>query len=71
MLTLLWVFVGFLVGLLIVSVFQPPLRKHSGVPTPRDTVSFRTETGCVRFKTEEVPCSANSKSLNFVASQHK
>lgn len=68
MISLLWVFVGVLVGLLMVSVFIPPVRETQDVPTPDKSSVFFTKTGCVSFKSKEVPCSSDSKSLNFIAS---
>lgn len=71
MISIMWTFVGALVGLLVVSVFTPPDRRVPALPTPDTDDSFRTETGCVKFKTEEVECMPSSTSLNFIASQHK
>lgn len=71
MLSVLWVFIGALTGLLIVSVFSPPARTDMQLPLPGETNHFRTKTGCVRFRTSEVPCTSNATSLNFIASQHK
>ena len=68
MLSLLWLFVGALVGLLIVSVFEPSVRPEMKVPLPNDKSVMRTHTGCVKFSTSEVPCPANATSL---ASQYK
>lgn len=66
MLFIFWLFVGFLVGLLIVSVFFPAVRKIPSLPSPGDSEVFQTSTGCVRFKTEEAECT-NETSLNFIA----
>lgn len=63
-----WLFVGILTGLLIVSVFVPPNQKDNQLPTPEDDSEFHTKSGCVRFKAEEVPCTPDAKSLNFIAS---
>lgn len=71
MISVFWVFVGFLTGLLITSVFNPPARKLPSVPTPGDKGSIDTGTGCVKFKTEEVPCDGKEVSLNVIATQHK
>lgn len=70
MFSILWLFAGFLTGLLIAVVFTPPLRSVPGLPTPYDVKPMHTESGCVKFKTIKVPC-ANATSLNFIASQHK
>ena len=71
MLSPLWVFAGALSGLLIVSVFSPPARMEMQLPLPGQPNHFRTKTGCVRFRTTEVPCTNEATSLNFIASQHK
>jgi|694.fasta_scaffold140619_6 hypothetical protein len=71
MISIPWLFAGILVGLLIVSVFHPPVRDNKGVPLPGNTNRFYTGTGCVKFKSKEVPCTDNTTSLNLVASQHK
>jgi hypothetical protein len=68
MLSLLWLFVGALVGLLIVSVFEPSARPEMKVPLPHDKSVMRTQTGCIKFTTTEVPCPSNATSL---ASQYK
>jgi hypothetical protein len=68
MIELFWVFVGILTGLMVVSIFVPPNLKDKQLPVPGDTSVFRTENGCVRFLSEEVPCSTDAKSLNFIAS---
>jgi hypothetical protein len=66
-----WIFIGTIVGLLLVAVFAPPARKDKQLPTPFTKAVFRTDSGCVKFKTQEVPCSDDSTSLNFIASSHK
>lgn len=71
MISITWLFIGILVGLLVVSVFIPPNRKVPSLPTPHCTDVFHTENGCVKFKTREVECTPSATSLNFVASQHK
>jgi len=71
MFSLDWIFVGVLTGLLLVSVFAPPSRKDPRVPTPNTKDIYKTESGCVKFKTHEVPCSNEAASLNLVASKHK
>lgn len=69
MISLLWVFAGTLVGMLIVAVFSPPPRDEKGVPTPDSKKPFHTATGCVKFKAVVVPCDGKQTSLNLVASQ--
>jgi hypothetical protein len=71
MISIPWLFAGILIGLLIVSVFHPPIHSDKGVPYPGKSNRFYTESGCVKFTSKEVPCSSKATSLNFVASQHK
>ena len=56
MISLLWIFVGALVGLLIVSVFTPPPRIEVGKPEPGKENKFNTPLGCVSLIAKEVPC---------------
>ena len=56
MLSLLWVFIGALVGLLAVSVFTPPARIEEGKPEPGKENKFNTPLGCVHLNAKEVPC---------------
>jgi hypothetical protein len=69
MISLLWLFVGTVVGMLIVAVFSPPPRDEKGVPTPNSNKPIHTATGCVKFKAVDVPCDGKQTSLNLVASQ--
>lgn len=71
MISLLWIFVGAITGLVLVSVFTPPPRKIMTVPTPDNTEPFHTPNGCVEFKPKEVECMPSATSLNFVASENK
>lgn len=71
MFSLFWMFVGAIAGLLLVSVFVPPLRKDLQVPMPHSKQVFNTPTGCVKFKAKKVPCTDNATSLNLLASQDK
>ena len=68
MIELRWVFAGVVVGLLISTVLIPPTRKVKMLPRPHDTTTYQTDTGCVRFVSEEVPCTAETDSLNLLAS---
>ena len=68
MFSVFWMFVGFLVGLLIASVFTPPLRNDPQLPTPDSNDALYTGKGCVKFSTTEVPCGPESTSLNLLAS---
>ena len=66
-----WIFIGFLLGMLVVAVFEPPARKDFHLPTPHDNKPIYTGTGCVKFTAIEVACTPAASSLNFIASQHK
>ena len=56
MISLLWLFVGGVAGLLIVSVFKPPARIEQGTPEPGKENKFNTPLGCVKLVAKEVPC---------------
>jgi hypothetical protein len=69
MIELRWVFVGTLVGMLISTVLIPPNRAEKAVPHPYDNGIYHTDVGCVRMRSEEVPCGAEADSLNLLASK--
>lgn len=71
MISWLWMFVGAVTGLILVSVFTPPPRKIMAVPTPDNNKPFHTPNGCVEFEAKEVECMPSATSLNFVASENK
>jgi hypothetical protein len=56
MISLLWIFVGVVVGFLVVSVFTPPPRIQTGTPEPGKENKFNTPLGCVQLNAKEVPC---------------
>jgi hypothetical protein len=58
-----WMFIGALVGLLVVSVFRPPPRKIPTLPTPDNNEPFFTTNGCVKFKSMEQECTPTATSL--------
>ena len=64
-------FIGMLVGLLLTSVFSPPFRKDLDIPTPGRNDVFHTPHGCVKFRTQSVPCTDSATSLNLLATEHK
>jgi len=64
-----WLFIGILVGMLFVAVFTPPARKDIQIPSAKTHTRFKTNVGCVKFKSKEVPCTEDSTSLNFMAEQ--
>ena len=69
MMSIFWLFVGILTGLLIVSVFVPPNKKQLEMPSVDDESVFHTKSGCVKFKSEEVECDGSQSSLNLLASK--
>jgi len=71
MIDLRWLVAGLIVGMLMSTVFVPPTRKLKSVPAPNDSSVYHTETGCVRFVSEEVPCVEGADSLNPLASLGK
>ena len=71
MIELRWLATGLVVGLLIATVLVPPTRKQMSVPSPADHGLYHTDTGCVRFTADEVPCVAEADSLNLLASLAK
>lgn len=64
-----WVVAGAIIGMLISTVLVPPTRKRKVLPSPTETGTFHVDTGCVRFISEEVPCTAEPESLNLLASK--
>lgn len=59
----MWMFIGALAGLLVVSVFRPPPRKIPTLPTPENTEPFFTKNGCVKFVAKEEECTPTATSL--------
>jgi hypothetical protein len=72
---LAFLFAGFLVGLLLVSIYDPVLSKKKVVPEPGDPERiYHTDglaNGCVRLKAREVPCPADWDSVNLLSVEHK
>jgi len=64
-----WIVAGVIIGMLIGTVMIPPTRKIKVLPQPHDSSTYHTDTGCVRFVAEEVPCTAEPDSLNLLASK--
>ena len=56
MISILWIFVGVIVGFLVVSVFTPPARIEEKTPEPGKENKFSTPLGCVHLNAKEVPC---------------
>lgn len=71
MLALPWIFAGFIVGLILTTIFTPAPRSIPSVPSPDDVHSYKTSTGCVRVRSVQVPCTSEAVSLNILAEQHK
>ncbi len=69
MIELRWVVAGVILGMLVATVIAPPARKIKVLPQPHDTTTFYVDSGCVRFVSEEVPCTAEPDSLNLLASK--
>ena len=69
MIELRWVVAGVIFGLLISTVIVPPTRKIKVLPQPYDDSTYQVDSGCVRFVSEEVPCTAEPESLNLLASK--
>ena len=68
MIDLRWFVAGLILGMLLSTVFIPPTRKLKSVPSPNDSSVYHTDTGCIRFVSEEVPCVQGADSLNLLAS---
>jgi hypothetical protein len=68
MIDLRWFVAGLILGMLLSTVFIPPTRKLKSVPSPNDSSVYHTDTGCIRFISEEVPCVEGADSLNLLAS---
>jgi hypothetical protein len=69
MLEVRWVVAGAILGMLISTVIVPPTRRIKVLPQPADTSIYHVDSGCVRFISEEVPCTAEPESLNLLASR--
>lgn len=71
MFELRWIVAGLIFGLLVSTVLIPPTRKKITIPQPNDASVYHTDTGCVRFSADEVPCVEGADSLNLLASLSK
>ena len=69
MFELRWIVAGVIVGMLLSTVIVPPNRKIKQLPQPYDNSTYQTDAGCVRFLSEEVPCTQEPDSLNLLASK--
>jgi hypothetical protein len=68
MFDVLWVFLGFLAGMIVTTVFVPPRTKKKLIPdlkNPRLILrNPEIENGCFRARGEEVSCTAEHDFLN-------
>jgi hypothetical protein len=68
-----YVFVGFLVGMIVASVFVPPTMNRKMLPDPsRPNLVFKNpkvENGFFQVKSIEVPCTHETDSLNLMTLQ--
>jgi hypothetical protein len=64
-----WLVAGVIVGMLIATVIVPPTRKIKILPQPYDNSTYQVDSGCVRFVSEEVPCTQEPESLNLLANK--
>jgi hypothetical protein len=61
-----WLVAGVVIGMLIACVIVPPSRKQAVLPQPHDLSTYKTDAGCVRIVSTEVPCGEESDSLNLL-----
>lgn len=70
-----YMFAGFVVGLVVVSVFVPPVQHTRVLPDPsRPSQVFKNpkvENGFFQVKSIEVPCTGDVDSLNLMSMIHK
>jgi hypothetical protein len=75
MFTAWYVFAGFLFGMIICSVFVPPTMNTKMLPDPsRPELVFKNpkvENGFFQIRCIEVPCTAETDSLNLMSILHK
>jgi hypothetical protein len=71
MLNPLYIFAGFLVGMLITTVFIPPTLNQKMMPDPaRPNMVFKNpkvENGFFNIRSIEVPCTGEVDSLNLMS----
>jgi hypothetical protein len=68
MFDVLWVFLGFLAGMIVTTVFIPPRMKKKLVPDVKNPRLIlrnpEVENGCFRARASEVSCTAEHDFLN-------
>lgn len=71
----LFVFAGFIFGLIVTSVFVPPDMNNKMLPDPKkpDLVfkNPKIANGFFSVKSIEVPCTNETDSLNLISALHK
>jgi hypothetical protein len=71
MISIDWLFYGFLTGMIIAVVFRPPVRKIPKTPTPETgNEAFYTDSGCVKFHATQVKCDNTELSLNALSNMY-
>ena len=70
-----YLFMGFLGGMVVCSVFVPPTLLHKVLPDPSNPgIVFKNpkvDNGFFQVKSVEVPCTAETDSLNLMSMLHK
>jgi hypothetical protein len=68
MFNIIYVFAGFLVGMIITTVFIPPMTRKKLLPDVRDPSKILknpvVENGCFRAKAYQISCTAEVDALN-------
>lgn len=71
----LFMFAGFLFGLVVTSVFVPPNMNRKMLPDPKHPELIyknpKVENGFFSIRSIEVPCTAETDSLNILSTLHK
>jgi hypothetical protein len=71
----LYMFAGFLFGLIVTSVFVPPAMIHKMLPDPKKpNLVFKNpkvDNGFFSIRSVEVPCTNETDSLNLMSLLHK
>jgi hypothetical protein len=67
--SLLCLIAGIISGFFMVTIFKPPIRQKAAIPIPGEPEVFKTKTGCVRVRAEQVSCSNAAVSLNVLVNK--
>jgi hypothetical protein len=69
-----YVFLGFVVGMIIASLFVPPTSNLKMLPHPKEPNRVfknpKVENGFFQVKCIEVPCTSETDSLNLMSELH-